>query len=265
MQALVTTEWLDDHLSEVVICDVRWYLADVHQGRAEYADGHIPGAVYLDVETDLTAPNGPGRHPLPTREGFGETLSRWGISNDDHVVVYDNSGGAIAARLWWMLRWLGHERVSVLDGGIGAWLTHGGSLSVEVPSIEATNFTVGSPLQVAVDREFVETEGHAFTLLDARAPERYQGLTEPVDAAAGHIPGAINIPFATNVADGYFLNPEQLGGKYEDAPTIAYCGSGVTACHTILAFHIAGLTSPYLYEGSWSDWAGSGGPVATGV
>ena len=265
MQPLVTPSWLGDHLREVVVCDVRWYLADVGQGRREYTQGHIPGAVYFDVESDLTAESGPGRHPLPTREAFAETLRLAGISNDDHVVAYDNSGGAIAARLWWMLRWMGHERVSVLDGGIGAWSQLGGALSDEVPIRTPAAFRVGDALERAVDRQFVESEGSAFTLIDARAPERFQGLTEPVDAAAGHIPDAINIPFASNVEDGYFLSATDLADKYADTPTIAYCGSGVTACHTILAFHIAGMASPLLYEGSWSDWASAGGLVATGV
>lgn len=266
MQSLVTATWLKEHLSEVQVCDVRWYLMDPAQGQREYADAHIPGAVYLDVETDLTAARGPGRHPLPTREKFAATLGAAGITNSDQVVAYDSSGGAIAARLWWMMRWLGHEQVSVLDGGIASWTAAGGQLTSEPTPASETNFSVRAPLEQHVDRRQVLDRDPAVALIDARATERYEGITEPIDAAAGHIPGAVNIPFATNLDDnGYFLPTPDLQAMYEDAPTIAYCGSGVTACHTIFAFHLAGYETPKLYEGSWSDWALAGGPAATGA
>lgn len=266
MQSLVTAAWLMEHLSEVRVCDVRWYLTDPGQGRQEYADAHICGAVYVDVEADLTAADGPGRHPLPAREVFASTLGSAGIANSDLVVAYDNSGGAIAARLWWMMRWLGHDKVAVLDGGIAAWLAAGGSLTSDGTPIQETNFGLGPPLEHHVDRQSVADRNRTITLIDARAEDRYQGVTEPIDAAAGHIPGAINIPFVSNLDEnGLFLSPSALRAKYKNAPTIAYCGSGVTACHTILAFHVAGYETPKLYGGSWSDWAQAGGPVATGA
>lgn len=266
MQSLVTAAWLKEHLSEVRVCDARWYLMDPAQGRQEYADGHIPGAAYFDVGTDLSAESGPGRHPLPTREEFAATLGSAGISNADVIVAYDNSGGAIAARLWWMMRWLGHEKVAILDGGVGAWLAADGPLTSETTSRLETTFRIRPPLEEPIGRESVANRDPNITLIDARAAERFQGITEPVDAAAGHIPGAINIPFVTNLDDtGHFLSSTALQAKYEDAPAIAYCGSGITACHTIFAFHLAGFSTPLLYEGSWSDWAERGGPVATGA
>ena len=266
MQSLIAPDWLKGHLEEVTVADVRWYLSDLTLGRREFLTGHIPGAVYLDVESDLSAAEGPGRHPLPTREEFAQILERAGIGNTDFVVAYGSSGGAIAARLWWMLRWLGHENVGILDGGIAGWQQAKGSLSADTPQRAAASFEVKEPLVIAVDRSYVQDHASEYRLVDARSTERYYGIKEPVDSAAGHIPGAINVPFVTNLAaDGRFLSPEALGEKYEDAPTIAYCGSGVTACHIIFAKHLAGQAAPLLYEGSWSDWAQNGGAVSTGA
>jgi thiosulfate/3-mercaptopyruvate sulfurtransferase len=253
-----------------VAADVRWYL-DGRSGRAAYETGHLPGAVFVDLDTALAAPagTGPGRHPLPTPGAFAEAMSNLGIGDDTFVVAYDDVSGSIASRLWWMLRAIGH-RAAVLDGGIDGWA---GPLEVGAPTnvrAPATFTAAPWPVDLVVDAAGASA---AAVLLDARAPDRYRGEVEPVDARAGHIPGASSAPWSGNVdqATKRLLGAEQLRTRYaalgvEDAgEVVCYCGSGVTACHDILALEVAGLGRARLYEGSWSDWSAQPTrPIATG-
>ncbi len=254
-----------DH-ADVRIVDVRWYLADLEQGHREYLTSHIAGAIYFDVETDLSARTGPGRHPLPDPETFAATLGQAGIGNRHHVIAYDSSGGAIAARLWWMLRHLGHDRVQVLDGGWDAWIESSRPVTDVVPTFSAETFAYKVRSDDTIDANELAARLGEVAVIDARAGERYRGETEPVDPVAGHIPTAINHPHTTNVdAAGHFLPPAALRERYAtDEEVVAYCGSGVTSCSTLIAHVIAGLPEPKLYPGSWSDWSSSGRAVATG-
>jgi thiosulfate/3-mercaptopyruvate sulfurtransferase len=263
---LVDAAWLAGHLSRVRPVDVRWALGQPGKGRAAYEAGHIPGAVFLDLDQDLCGPDppGPGRHPLPDPGRFAEAMARAGVGDDTPVVAYDDCAGAHAARLWWLLLHFGHARAHVLDGGLAAWRAAGGALSTEVPSPKRARFAIRPALLRAVDREAVKAavaKGGAL-LLDARARARYEGRTEPVDSRPGHIPGARSAPYAENLdPSGRMLAPDALRRRYEalgaaDAPeVICYCGSGVTACHDVLALVAAGLPPPALYVGSWSDWS----------
>jgi thiosulfate/3-mercaptopyruvate sulfurtransferase len=277
--------------ADLKIVDVRWYL-NGPRGRDAYETGHIDGAIFLDVDGDLAdpvAPGRPGRHPLPATSRFVETLRGAGIEAHHHVVVYDDAGGAIAARLWWMLNHAGHTGgVSVLDGGWQAW-TAG---NYPVASGPAPARVTTSPVNLAPDESgsaaprspFTKVDaghvtsrlgGASVLLIDARAPERYEGRVEPIDPRAGHIPGAKNAPFVGNLVapGGRFRSAEELRSRYESmgvkpgVETIVYCGSGVTACHDILALEIAGLGAEVrLYEGSWSDWSSDPQrPIETGV
>lgn len=261
------------------IVDVRWYLGEPGRGQREYLAGHVPGAVYLDIDTDLSGPkgSGPGRHPLPTPAYFAEIAGRAGIDDTMQVVAYDAAGGAHAARLWWLLRWLGHPRVALLDGGWQAWLAASGPTSELAPQVAPTIFIPRPQAGMIVDADAVDalrTDPHAL-LLDARAGERYRGETEPIDARAGHIPGARSAPFAGNLtADGMFATPDQLAERFAvlgaatdrvASPLVCYCGSGVTATHNLFALHLAGRDDALLYPGSWSDWSSDPArPVAMG-
>lgn len=258
---------LDD--PDVRIVDVRWYLGDPERGRAEYEAGHIPGAVFADLDLDLSAPDGPGRHPLPDKGAFADTMSRLGLGDDHLIVAYDSSGGSVAARLWWMLRWIGHPGARVLDGGIQAWVDAGENLDTDTPEITPGSMTVRPSASRTIDRETLVQRMGSVALIDARARERYRGDTEPVDAKAGHIPSAGNVPFVENLAaDGRFLPPALLGARYRfevgDAEPVVYCGSGVNACHAALAMVVAGFDEPTLYPGSWSDWSSTDLPIETG-
>jgi thiosulfate/3-mercaptopyruvate sulfurtransferase len=261
---------LDD--SRLRLLDVRWWLTDLPRGRRDYEAGHIPGARWVDLDTVLTAPEGPGRHPLPSPADFGRAMSALGVADDASVVVYDDAGGAIAARLWWMLDDLGHRDVSVLDGGFPAWVAAGGPVSTVEPPLQPVP---GGPLHLAgawsqvVDLAWLmERMGeHGVTVVDARAPERYRGDIEPVDPVPGHIPTAISRPLAGNLGpDGRFRAPDELRARFAGlgGAVVHACGSGVNACHNILAARVAGLPDPLLYEGSYSDWSRAGMPVATG-
>jgi len=251
------------------ICDVRWWLTDPGKGRRDYAAAHIPGAVFVDLDTDLAAPAGPGRHPLPSPAAFAARMAALGIGDEHEVVVYDDAGGTVAARLWWMLDDLGRAGVRLLDGGVAAWTAAGGTLTDEVPTLAPATLTLRDAWTRVLDRDGIAGRLRAgdLTLLDARAPERYRGDVEPVDPLPGHIPGAVSRPTAGNLGpDGRFLDPEVLRARFDMLGTTVAtsCGSGVTACHNALAMRVAGLPDPILYPGSYSDWATAGMPVATG-
>lgn len=268
---LVTVDELSGRLDDPTlrIVDCRFRLDDPADGRRLYEVGHIPGAVYVSLDDDLSGPSGPGRHPLPEPNVFAGRLATLGVGDEHEVVAYDDAGGAYAARLWWMRRATGHSRVAVLDGGYQAWLASGLHVSTETPSYPAAAWSAVFEWPGVVDRAGVaEISSHA-TMVDARAAERYQGEVEPWDPVAGHIPGAVNLPYADNLgADGTFLSVDALRDRYSvippDRPVVVYCGSGVTACHDLLAMELAGIEGVALYPGSWSDWSTSGGPVATG-
>ncbi len=272
--SLVNVDQLAGRLGDerLRVVDTRWYLADVEQGRREYLTSHIPGAIFLDVEHDLSTPgSGPGRHPLPEWTDFTDLLGARGIGSSHEVIVYDALDGSIAARLWWMLRQVGHEPVSVLDGGWAAWTAAGMPVEQEVPRPPAAEFRGTFRPGASIDRNDLRASLGRAVILDARAPERYEGTTEPVDPIAGHIPTAVNAFHGGNVeSDGRFKSPTDLRARFEAlgaggaVPTVTYCGSGVTSCHNILAMHIAGLPEPLLYPGSWSDWSTERYPVATG-
>jgi len=251
--------------------DVRWYLGEPDKGLAEFEAAHIPGAIYIDLESHLSAAQGPGRHPLPTRQVFASTMGSLGFGDSDLIVAYDDRGGAIAARLWWMLRDIGHRQVRVLDGGITAWRAAGHDVSSAVTPRPATTMTISQPETRRIERAALGPQLGTVNLLDARAPERYRGDEEPIDPVAGHIPTARSASTADNLnADETFLGAPDLRERFSALgvggaqDTVVYCGSGVTACHNILAIVRAGLPEPTLYPGSWSDWSSSGGDAATG-
>jgi thiosulfate/3-mercaptopyruvate sulfurtransferase len=257
-----------------VVLDCGFDLTDLQAGARAFAQGHLPGARHADLERDLSAAkNGHnGRHPLPTREAFAATVGRWGVRPDTPVVCYDDQGGPYAARAWWMLRWIGHDEVAVLDGGRAAWLAAGGTLDAApaVEPVHATAYPLTSISMPAVDADRLLALLGKVTVLDARAGERFRGETEPLDPVAGHIPGARNRFYKDNLqADGRFRPAPQLRAAFEpfgDATGCVHqCGSGVTACHNLLAMEHAGLTGSALYPGSWSEWcADPGRPIARG-
>lgn len=268
---LVAVDWLADRLEDpdIRVLDVRWYLSDHDQGRREYAEGHLPGAVFLDIEDDLsdTTRPGEGRHPLPDPGDLAGTLGRLGVGTAHTVVVHDDGPGVVAARAWWLLRHLGHADTHVLDGGISAWRGAGLPVDDLVPDHPPTTFDIRVRGDDTVTMEDVVGRG-TVVLLDARAPERYRGEVEPVDPVPGHIPGAVNLPNAALVGgDGRFLPPEVLRSRFAAAgvdpehDVVASCGSGVTACHLILGAVAAGLPEPRLYPGSYSQWSRAGRPV----
>ncbi|MEI8297910.1 MAG: sulfurtransferase [Pseudomonadota bacterium] len=268
-ETLVDVATLKGHLADPSfrVVDCRFELGNPDAGRALYLSGHLPGAVYAHLDADLSGPRTPwsGRHPLPEPEDLALTLGRLGINDSIQVVAYDESNGAYAARLWWLLRWLGHRRVAVLDGGLAAWRAAALPLSVPPVSVGPRHFVARPDATMHVSGDDVArlVARNECVLLDARAPERYEGRLEPLDPQAGHVPGARNHHFARNLAqNGNFLGPEALAAVltrqlHGHPPTeaISMCGSGVTACHTLLALEIAGLTGARLYPGSWSEWS----------
>lgn len=259
------------------IFDCRHDLANVAYGSQAYARGHIPGALFLHLDRDLsgTKTGANGRHPLPEASAFAATLSRCGVGADTQVVAYDNEGGSFAARLWWMLRWLGHKRVAVLDGGLAAWKRAKLPLQVEVPDVQPANFQPSHGEQpVGVEDVLANLASARLLLIDARTGERYRGEMETIDPVAGHIPGALNRFYADNLDDDecFFKPAEQLAADFaplikgrDPHSVVQSCGSGVTACHNLLAMEIAGLSGSRLYPGSWSEWcADPARPIAVG-
>ncbi|MFM2033342.1 MAG: hypothetical protein RLZZ297_2107 [Chloroflexota bacterium] len=275
--SLVDATWLSAHLDDLhlVVVDTRWYLMSPTQGDDEYVASHIRGAVYLSIDRDLSAApfDGPGRHPLPKPDALRAALSRAGIDASTHVVVYDSAGGSVATRLWWLLRYYGHTAVSILDGGWQAWQAAGGPVASGSESKPARVFTGSPHPHMVVDADVVEQirdhEGHL--VIDARATERYTGAVEPFGPRAGHVPGAVSVPFAGNLTPQGTLKPlAELAARYADAgihsasDIVCYCGSGVTATHDIFVLHLLGREAR-LYEGSWSDWSSaSERTIATG-
>jgi thiosulfate/3-mercaptopyruvate sulfurtransferase len=285
------SRWLEAGERPVIV-DVRWYLAKPGAGHAAYLEGHIPGAIFLDLDDDLADLNGlgaPGRHPLPTPEAFRDRKAAAGNGDGSVVVGYDDVGGWVAARLWWMLDNLGFGRrgiegewVGVLDGGIKAWAEAGLSLETEVPPAPTTppNLTLAGAWSNVIEREALKDRLGSVTILDARAAPRYRGEVEPIDPVAGHIPTAINAPFDTNLdLSGRMLGPGALRARFEELgigdgdgdgegahqrEVVTSCGSGTSATHHNLAMRVAGLPDPILYVGSYSDWSRSGEAIATG-
>lgn len=274
-EILVSTDWLQSHLqdSDIRIIDSRWVLGKLGEGKRLYEEGHIPGAIHLDIEEHLSGKEGPGRHPIPKKRDFENVMSEMGVSRDKHIIVYDDGKGAPAARLWWLFRYFGHEFVSVLDGGWNLWVREMKTTEREVRRYQAQKYTARAKHPMVLDKEGVDSlrDDPQVQLLDARAPERFRGDLEPLDAKAGHIPGAENFPYTQTLdpETGKFLSPEKLKEVFQKMGTdkaetvICYCGSGVTACTNILALKLIGIEAK-LYEGSWSDWSkDSGLSIAT--
>lgn len=265
---LVDADWLYAHLldPDLRVIDFRWYLLR-RNGREEYNRGHIPGAVFVDLES-VTGNEGGGRHPLPSAQQFEEEMRRAGVSSNTRVVVYDDATAApTASRLWFLLGFFGHRAQAVLDGGLQAW---GSRSETGTPSVERGSFKAAEPdTSLVLDCNAVSTL-RGVPLIDARAGERYRGETEPIDPKAGHIPGARNLPYTENLTpDGRFKSPEELRRQFGALGVkdggVFYCGSGVNATQQLLAMEIAGLPNARLYAGSWSDWSNRDLPVATGA
>lgn len=258
----------------LVLLDCGFELSDTAAGARAYAAGHLPGAAYAHLDADLSgAKTGRnGRHPLPAREALAASAGRWGITPGVQVVAYDAQGGPYAARAWWLLRWLGHDAVAVLDGGVAAWQAAGGALSTAAATVTARQpYPAGASAMPTIDADTLLARLGSVLLLDARSGERYRGDVEPLDAVAGHIPGATLRFFKDNLgADGRFKPAAQLRAEFEalgaaGTPAVQQCGSGVTACHNLLAMAHAGLGNSTLYPGSWSEWCSDPQrPVARG-
>jgi thiosulfate/3-mercaptopyruvate sulfurtransferase len=280
--------WLAERRPDLRICDVRWYLGQpAGSGRAAYDAGHIPGAIHVDLDTELVAPVGPGRHPLPEPAAFAAAMAARGIGDGDTVVAYDDVGGWVAARLWWMLEDLGFGadgtgEALVLDGGLPTWTAAGLPLSTVVPAPRPADLHLAPAWRRVVDRETLKPRLGEVLLLDARSGPRYRGETEPIDPVPGHIPTSLNAPTDGNLdAEGSFRSTVELAARFTalrgaagragmgvaagpDGEVVTSCGSGVSACHNALAMRIAGLPDPLLYPGSYSDWSRAGEPVASG-
>ena len=279
LSMLVSVERLREHLRNPRwrVVDVRHDLLDTDAGLRAYRAGHIPGAVFANVDVDLsgTKTGHNGRHPLPPRDELVEAFQRWGINADTQIVAYDAQGGQFAARMWWIARWLGHRQVALLDGGWPAWWALTNVSSTGEPDLISGKFTARESLMplATVDQVQRALHSHEQMLLDARSPERYRGEQEPIDPVAGHIPGARNRPWQSNLnPDQTFKAPSELRAEFEQlmqsrtATQITHqCGSGVTACHNVFAMELAGLSGSALYGGSWSEWiADRSRPIATG-
>ena len=266
---LISTSALALHLDDpaFAIVDCRYKLDDPSWGEREHAAEHIPGAAYADLGRDLSGPKtgSNGRHPLPDPHTLAQTIGRLGIASGVQVVAYDQDSGMYASRLWWMLRWLGHDAVAVLDGGFAKWKAEGRTTTSGAEPRQPREF-IGAPradMSVGVDQVVTQVGSPEWQLVDARAPERFRGDSEPIDKKPGHIPGAVNHFFQWNLDEGgLFRTPEQLRARVKESVgdvaadrLVCYCGSGVTACHNLLALEHAGLTGARLYAGSWSEWS----------
>jgi thiosulfate/3-mercaptopyruvate sulfurtransferase len=264
---------------DLVVVDARWYLGRPGAGREAYLQAHIPGAIHLDLDADLAdvgnadAFGAPGRHPLPDPRAWAAAMGTRGLGNNSRVVAYDDVGGWVAARLWWMLDDLGFEQVAVLDGGIGAWTAAGFTVSSgDEPGRPARRLELADRWSGVIERDELRAKLGSVVLLDARAAPRYRGETEPIDPVAGHIPTAVNVTVDGNLGpDGRLLAPEALRARFEalaaggSSEVITSCGSGTSAAHHSLAMRIAGLPDPILYVGSYSDWSRSEYPITTGA
>ncbi|HEU0224415.1 MAG TPA: sulfurtransferase [Steroidobacteraceae bacterium] len=276
---LISTEALAGRLSDPdwLVADCRFELADPMAGARAWREGHIPGAIHADLEHDLSARVTPatGRHPLPPVDALEATFSRFGISGRTQVVAYDAGGGAYAARLWWMLRWLGHDAVAVLDGGFAAWLADGRPVTQEAVARAPARFVARPrPELLCAADEIPRALARGAALVDVRGEERFRGEVEPLDAVAGHVPGAVNLPYLENLgSDGRFRAPDELAALWRERAGVAsgrevvcMCGSGVTACQGLLALASAGVAGGRLYAGSWSEWIRDPSrPVARGA
>jgi thiosulfate/3-mercaptopyruvate sulfurtransferase len=249
----------------IAIVDCRFDLANPAAGEADYARRHIPGAIYAHLDRDLSGPKTGtnGRHPLPAIDALADTLGRLGIDNDTQVIAYDQDTGMFASRLWWLLRWVGHDAAAVLDGGFARWVAEGRPTEEATREANRRTFIPHPRTGMTVSAAEVQTliGSPAHRIVDARAPERYRGEVEPIDPVAGHIPGAVNHFFQNNLEGGAFKPPDSLRaalqrsiGDVSAENVVCYCGSGVTACHNILALEHAGLHGARLYPGSWSEW-----------
>lgn len=267
------------HDPDWVVIDCRFSLQEASKGREDYLEGHVPGAFYAHLDEDLSAPVIAGktsRHPMLPVDRMVDLFSSWGIDDKVQVVVYDFKGGGMAVRLWWMLQWLGHEAVALMDGGWAYWKAKNFPQSVEAPERQPRHFIARQQEGWTMDADQVAAvcQDPNYRVVDVRNYERYTGQEEPIDPVAGHIPGAINIPFGENVDDdGFFKNPDVLRKKYEEGGlkgmpadhVVFYCGSGVTSCHNVLAMRLAGMGQARIYPGSWSEWiTDPNRPVATG-
>jgi thiosulfate/3-mercaptopyruvate sulfurtransferase len=262
---LVCTEALNRELGGWRIFDCRHDLAKPDSGEQQYREGHIPGALFAHLDRDLSGPKTGtnGRHPLPARSAFIAWLGKQGLNASDRVACYDAGNGAMAARLWWMLRWAGHESAAVLDGGYAKWVAEKRPVTSEIPRFAPTTYPSRPAAAAAVNVKEVEKNLDRMLLLDARAPARFRGEQEPIDPVAGHIPGAENRYNAENIsAQGTFKSAEELRKEFQTllggrsaSEVVHYCGSGVAACHNLLAMEIAGLRGGKLYAGSWSEWS----------
>ncbi len=280
---LISAEQLRDLLAsgaDLAIVDTRFDLADPAAGERAWHEGHLPGSLYLHLDRDLcgatTGADGVfrGRHPLPARRAFAQTLGRCGITPATQVVALDAQGGVYASRLWWMLRWMGHTNAAVLDGGLGAWTATGGPLTTAAPTrAAAPDYPERLSLVATIDAATLNRRLGMLAIVDARAGERFRGEVEPLDKAAGHIPGASNRFFKDNLAaDGRFKPASKLRAEFRamlgarpTSEVVHQCGSGVTACHNLLAMEHAGLSGTLLYPGSWSEWSSDPTrPIATG-
>jgi len=261
---LVSTEELSRNLAAWRVFDCRHDLARPDFGEQQYREAHIPGAAFAHLDRDLSGPKTGrnGRHPLPDPGAFIDWLGKQGLKREDQIVCYDAGTGAMAARLWWMLRWVGHETAAVLDGGFAKWTKEGRPVTIDVPLFTPFNYPIKLRKDAAVDAHYVKRHLHQALLLDARAPVRYRGEQEPIDPVAGRIPGAVNRFSNDNLtAEGTLKNREVLEKEFRallgtrpPSEVVNYCGSGVAACHNLLAMEIAGLSGARLYAGSWSEW-----------
>ena len=280
--SLISTDELARQLSDpaLVLVDCRHNLSDVDAGQRAYGASHLPGARFMHMDRDLSGERtgGNGRHPLPDVAALSGSLSRAGIDASKQVVAYDQNNGMWASRLWWLLHWLGHDAAAVLDGGIDKWIAEGRPITADRPSVQSARFVAMTPRPVISSADILRGlsnhSSNPLTIIDARAPERFRGDIEPLDPVAGHIPGAINRPYGANLTPQQTFKPAELLRAEFDAQlggaplssVVHQCGSGVTACHNLLAMEVAGLLGSRLYPGSWSEWvADPARPVARGT